>query len=185
MAKPKYDYRSEGFISDIESMAKKGLTDGEIAFSLGLSITEFSRKKNSIAQIAQALTRGRNTINAAVRQTYLSLALGKVKTKSITKKAIELPDGTISDKLFVLETETDVAPNANALATWLFNHDEEWRQKTIEGKKLDVTTNGKDIVTQLVFSSTPLSEKDMEEIKRIQNGDSTKKDSTDTSVSEA
>lgn len=50
-------------------------------------------------------------------------------------------------------------------------------------QKIDVTTNGKDIGTQLVFSPTPLTEKDIQEIKDIQNG--TKKDSDDTSVSEA
>ena len=43
-----------------------------------------------------------------------------------------------------METETQMA-NPQALATWLFNQDEEWRKSVIEGKKLDVTTNGKEI----------------------------------------
>lgn len=50
-------------------------------------------------------------------------------------------------------------------------------------QKMDVTTNGKDIGTQLVFSPTPLSEKDIQEIKDIQNGN--KEDSNDTGLSEA
>ena len=50
-------------------------------------------------------------------------------------------------------------------------------------QKIDVTTNGKDIGTQLVFSPTPLTEKDIQEIKDIQNG--AKKDSNDSSISEA
>lgn len=48
---------------------------------------------------------------------------------------------------------------------------------------VDVTTNGKDVGTQLVFSPTPLTEKDIQEIKDIQYGN--KKDSNDSSISEA
>ncbi|MDE5837391.1 MAG: hypothetical protein K2H50_10360 [Paramuribaculum sp.] len=32
--KPKYDYRSEEFLSQVESLAKRGLTDKEIARTL-------------------------------------------------------------------------------------------------------------------------------------------------------
>ena len=151
MAKPKYDYKGEEFLSNIETLAKKGLTDSEIAFSIGLSVSEFSRKKEKIAQISQALTRGRNTINQTVRQTYLSLALGRVKVKSTTRRVIEAEneDGEkeIVAKELIQETETEIAPNPQALATWLFNHDEEWRRLTIEGKKLDITTNLKGSVS--------------------------------------
>lgn len=47
--------------------------------------------------------------------------------------------------------------------------------------KFDITTNGRDIGQQIVFSPTPLSEQDIQEIKEIQYG---KKDSNDTGVSE-
>ncbi|GEM_PF-703471 len=40
------------------------------------------------------------------------------------------------------------------------------------GESLDVTTNGNDIGVQLIFSETPLSAKDLEDIRNIQNGDS-------------
>lgn len=190
MAKPKYDYRGEEFLKSIEEYARKGYTDGEIAFALGLAVEVFSRKKTSINQISQALTRGRNAINQVVRQKYLSLGLGGVKTKTITKKAIESPDGTITGTDVIYEAETELPPNERVLAKWLEMHDEEWKQKTIELKKLDVTTNGKDIGVQLVFGSTPLSQKDMDEIMNIQNGvkgneDNTEESSTDSGISEA
>lgn len=146
MAKPKFDYKSIEFLDKIEKLAKQGLTDGEIAFTIGLSYQRFSDKKNKIKEMSEALTRGRNTINAAIRQTYLSVALGKIKTKSTTKKIIDTENG-ISELVF--ETETEQPPNPQALATWLFNHDEEWRRLTIEGKKLDVTTNGKDLIPEI------------------------------------
>lgn len=54
--------------------------------------------------------------------------------------------------------------------------------KDIAAMKIDVTTNGNDVGQQLVFSPTPLTEKDIQEIKEIQNGN--KEDSNDPGVSE-
>jgi hypothetical protein len=51
----------------------------------------------------------------------------------------------------------------------------------VERVEKDITTNGNDINgTQLIFSPTPLSPKDIEDIKRLQNG----KGSDDTGLSE-
>lgn len=47
--------------------------------------------------------------------------------------------------------------------------------------KFDITTNGKDIGQQIIFSPTPLTPKDIQEIKDIQNG---KKGSDDTGIPE-
>ena len=49
------------------------------------------------------------------------------------------------------------------------------------GESVDVTTNGKDIGQQIIFSPTPLTEKDIQEIKDIQSG---KKSSDNTGISE-
>ena len=48
--------------------------------------------------------------------------------------------------------------------------------------KIDVTTNGKDIGQQIIFSPTPLTEQDIKEIKEIQNG--SQESSGDTGISE-
>ena len=48
--------------------------------------------------------------------------------------------------------------------------------------KIDVTTNGKDVGQKIVFSPTPLTEKDIQEIKDIQNGN--KEGGDDACVSE-
>jgi hypothetical protein len=51
----------------------------------------------------------------------------------------------------------------------------------VERVEKDITTNGNDINgTQLIFSPTPLSPKDIEDIKNLQSG----KGSTDTGLSE-
>jgi hypothetical protein len=60
-----------------------------------------------------------------------------------------------------------------------------WLGKQYLGQKekQDVTTNGKDVGgTQLIFANTPLSQEDIEEIKRIQNGG--EETSTDAGISE-
>lgn len=49
------------------------------------------------------------------------------------------------------------------------------------GESVDVTTNGKDIGQQIIFSPTPLTDKDIQEIKDIQSG---KKSSNDTGIPE-
>lgn len=184
--KQKYNYKSKEFLDQIESLAKKGLTDKEIAFSMGLNPTYFSEKKEAVPELSEALTRARAQINAIVRQKYLSIGLGGIKTKTITRKKIEIEDGALLDGDVIQETETELPPNPGVLAQWLFNHDEEWRKSVIDGKKLDVTTNGNDIGVQLVFAETPLSEKDLEEIKNIQNGNSsTEEDRTDSGIQEA
>ena len=50
--------------------------------------------------------------------------------------------------------------------------------------KLDITTNGKDVGTQLIFAETPLSEKDLAELIKIQNGNSSEDGSNDTGIQE-
>lgn len=49
--------------------------------------------------------------------------------------------------------------------------------------RVDVTTNGKDIGQQIIFSPTPLTEQDIKEIKEIQHGD--EEGGSDTGISEA
>lgn len=43
--KPKYDYKSEEFLSLVESYAKKGFTDKEIACAIGIT-PHFSARRN-------------------------------------------------------------------------------------------------------------------------------------------
>ncbi|MDR2138799.1 MAG: hypothetical protein LBP50_04545 [Tannerella sp.] len=56
------------------------------------------------------------------------------------------------------------------------------RRGFTERQDVDVTTNGKDINgTQLIFSPTPLSPKDIEDIKNLQSGE---KNSADAGIPE-
>lgn len=44
--------------------------------------------------------------------------------------------------------------------------------KAADTKTVDVLSNGSDAGIQLIFSETPLSDKDVDEIRKIQNGES-------------
>jgi hypothetical protein len=147
--KPKYNYRSEEFLALIESLAKKGLTDKEIAYSIGIGHTCFCEKKQKFNELAEALIRARCHINAIVRQKYLSIGLGGIKTKSVTRRKTEASPGDFLDGEVIQETETELPPNPHVLQTWLFNNDPEWRNSVMEGKRLDLTSNGKDINTSI------------------------------------
>ena len=169
MAKPKHDYESDEFLKRIEDYARQGYADKEIAYEIDLNPNYFSDLKRDNDCISEALARGRAKINNIVRKRLLAVGLGGIKTKRISKRKSESGDDEV-----LYEEETELPPNANVLSTWLFNHDDEWRQKTIEGKKLDVTTNGKEINNNpLVFvSANELPEEQLEGLIKAQIGDS-------------
>lgn len=143
--KPKFDYTSKDFLSAVETYAKKGFTDKEIAYSLGLSPQLFCEKKNKFPELFEVLSRGRATITAAVRAKYLAMAMGGIKVKSETRRFVQercqccgenkkCPDCggtgwvTLTDKSIVQETISELAPSMQAQATILFHNDEDWRK---------------------------------------------------------
>lgn len=126
--KPKFDYTSEDFLSLVESYAKKGFTDKEIAFAVGLCPQTFCEKKNEYPELSEVLTRGRATITATVRAKFLAMALGGVKTKSTTVRKIKDKDGKMTGEEEVQVVEGELAPNLHAQAVWLYHYDEDWRK---------------------------------------------------------
>lgn len=167
MARPKkFDYDSDDFYDEILALSMQGLTDAEIAdalddkFGVSLSPEVFNCMKNGnydkwsdeenerrSARLAKVLARGRRKINSIVRGAYLKAALGgkKIKNKTVTTRKLKI-DGiyTEDEEIQTTEGETELPPNMQALSTWLYHHDEEWRKKEVS--KVDITTNGKDMV---------------------------------------
>lgn len=155
-AKPKFDYTGYAFLSAIEDMARQGYSDCSIAYGLAdrfngtcLDPEYFSTLKNEKGEdgkptersmkISKALARGRTDVNAAVRATYLQLALGQRKVKNITTQKIRAKDGTITDDEVVSTTEVEIAPSLQALSIWLFNHDREWRENLLSHKREELS----------------------------------------------
>lgn len=126
--KPKFDYRGEEFLSQVETYAKKGFTDREIAFALGLAPQTFCEKKNEHPELCEVLARGRATITAAVRAKFLAMALGGIKTKSTVVRKLKDQDGNLTGEEEIQVSESELAPNLQAMSVWLYHHDEEWRK---------------------------------------------------------
>lgn len=151
MARPKkFDYDSDDFYDEILALSMQGLTDAEIAdalddkFGVSLSPEVFNCMKNGnydkwsdeenerrSARLAKVLARGRRKINSIVRGAYLKAALGgkKIKNKTVTTRKLKI-DGvyTEDEEIQTTEGETELPPNMQALSTWLYHHDEEWRK---------------------------------------------------------
>ncbi len=151
----KFDYTDKEFLSAIESFAEQGYTDASIAYALGdkfeglrLSPVWFSTIKNEKGKngkptkratlINEALARGRVNVNAAVRATYLQMALGQRTVKTTITRRLRAKDGLDvedPDAEVVETTEMELAPNMQALSTWMYNHDNEWHDAILRRKK--------------------------------------------------
>lgn len=151
---PKFDYDGDDFYDEILALAMQGLNDAEIADALGdkfgvsLNPDVFGSMKNgNYAQwneeqnkrrserLNRVLARGRRKIVSLVRGAYLKGALGgkKVKSKTVVTRKLRV-DGIYTDDVEVQtsETETEMPYNMQALATWLYHHDPEWRKKSMK-----------------------------------------------------
>ena len=158
MAKPRHDYDSNDFYELIRQLAMNGFTDKEIAHRLNLDPDTFGAMKNgnyvswSVAKnkkrskrMIGVLTSARSNVVAGLRSAYIRSALGGKKIHSKTRNYVrqrcpcngEDPNCprcggtgwvTLTDKAVVAETETELAPNNQALATLLFHYDPDWRK---------------------------------------------------------
>lgn len=112
----------------METYAKKGFTDREIAFAIGLSPQTFCEKKNEHSELCEVLARGRATITAAVRAKFLAVALGGIKTKSTVVRKLKDQNGNLTGEEELQVSESELAPNLQAMSVWLYHHDDEWRK---------------------------------------------------------
>ena len=165
--KPKFDYTGEEFLNRISELARRGYTDRDIAFAIGMNETYFNEKKAECAPISEALAHARSQLNSTVRGAFLKAALGGrlVKKYSYIQKRCECkgkdPDcpicdgsGWITPEQHRVVEEYEQAPNLMAQNRWLMNYDEEWKKQMkgndpsdlnkVEGIDIEVTFNKKE-----------------------------------------
>lgn len=151
MGRPKkFDYDSQDFYDRIAALAMQGMTDAEIAVNLSvseggsLSPEVFCKMKNGCydkwsksenkrrsEKLVQVLAHARNRINSIVRGAYLKSALGgkKIKSKTVITRKLKFGESeTGGEEIQTSETESELPPNLQALSTWLYHHDLEWRK---------------------------------------------------------
>lgn len=164
--KPKFDYDSDDFYDEILALAMQGMTDAEIAdaladkFGQSLSPERFACMKNGKYEewtdeenerrgerFRKVLARGRRKTLAIVRGAYLKAALGgkKIHSKTVVRRRLKI-DGQYTDdeEIQTSESEQELPYNVQALATFLYHHDPEWRK--VE-RKLD--TDATDVPTDI------------------------------------
>ena len=136
---PKHDYDDDEFYDQVFYFAFNGANNSEIACMLNLNpdvfgcmlngnYNKWSEEQNERRgkRLARVLASAREKINMAVRGKYLQAALGGIKVKSKTMRYIRGEEDTTME--VVQETETELAPNMQALSTWLYHHDPEFRK---------------------------------------------------------
>ena len=97
--------------------------------------------------ICQALSRARTNLRLFYKGVYGKLAAGKWKTKAtttVTRNALT-KDGTPFTETTTTVTEQELPPNLQAISTWRFNHDPEFRKTLQQMRKMDVAVEDKNI----------------------------------------
>ena len=101
------------------------------------------------------LSRARGAINALVRAKFLAMALGGIKTKSVTRRRLKDKDGNLLDETEECVVESELAPNLSAQATWLRHYDTDWRRvQRGEDPEEDSTTDGSISIDKWINDNT-------------------------------
>ena len=151
--------RNNKIIDDAETPDDIVLEDTE-NIPNGLAPEVFSRMKNGNYDkwteqenklrsmlIGQALSQARVKLNLLYKGVYDKLAIGKWKTKTTTKveKNTINKEGIPYTETTTTTTEQELPPNMQALTTWRFNHDPEFKKTLQQMKKMDVSLEDKTI----------------------------------------
>ena len=125
-----------------------------------LTVSVFSKMKNGNYEgwneqenklrsmlISQVLERARSKLCLVYKGVYDKIALGKWKTKTVTTTTSERmgKDGNMVTETTTTETTQDLAPNLQALTTWRFHHDKEFREELAAMKHMDVQIEDKGV----------------------------------------
>lgn len=127
----------EGINPEVFSRMKNGIYD---------KWTEQENKLRSML-IGQALSQARVKLNLLYNGVYDKMAMGKWKTKTVTtvvRDGFDKEGNKVNDTT-VTTTEQELPPNMQALSTWRFNHDPEFRRTLQQMKKMDVSVEDKNI----------------------------------------
>jgi len=108
----------------IEQYARDGMTNEEIAASLGISVRTLYRWQDKYSQVSQALKNGKEVVDAQVERALLKRALGYEYEEK--KTYIEETGGRQKKK--IEKTIKHIKPNTTAQIFWLKNRKpEQWR----------------------------------------------------------
>lgn len=124
MAKSKWETHVKDKLILVESWARDGLTDEQIAKNLGIGIRTFYEYKEKYPQFSQSLKRGKEVVDTEVENALLKRALGYTYDEETYE---ELSDGTSKSKTVTKHMPGDTT----AQIFWLKNRKPGvWRDRT-------------------------------------------------------
>ena len=129
----KYDYwiTQEG-LTEIEGMARDGLTDKQMAHNIGIAESTLNEWKHRFPEFKESQKRGKEVIDREVENALLKTALGFYYTEE-----------QVTNSGGVVTTKKYAKPNTTAQIFWLKNRKQvEWRDK----QEIEQTNRNIDIV---------------------------------------
>ena len=142
MAKGKYEqWLTEEGLLQLESWARDGLTDEQIAANMGIGYSTLQTWKSKYQDIQDTLKRGKDVIDIQVENALLKRALGYRYTE-VTRGKVFNPKTGEYELTLTKEVTKEVAPDTTAQIFWLKNRrPEQWRDKRDVSVEGEISTN--------------------------------------------
>lgn len=124
IAKGKYEYwlTEEGLLK-LEDWARKGLTDEQISYNMGITAKTLYEWKKKYSNICESLKKGKEVVDIQVENALLKRALGYSYVETKIKKEY----GEITEEINVTK---EIPPDPTSAIFWLKNRrPEQWREK--------------------------------------------------------
>lgn len=142
MAKGKYEqWLTEEGLLQLESWARDGLTDEQIAANMGIGYSTLQTWKSKYQDIQDTLKRGKDVIDIQVENALLKRALGYRYTEVTREKVFNAITGEF-ELTPTKKVTKEVAPDTTAQIFWLKNRrPEQWRDKRDVSVEGEISTN--------------------------------------------
>lgn len=147
MAKGKYEeWLTEESLLKLESWAREGLTDKQIAHNIGITEQTLNNWKKSYPSFFESLKKGKEVVDIQVENALLKRALGYKLMETTKERVVDydsatgLPCG--SHMVVTKIVEKEVQPDTTAQIFWLKNRrPDKWRDKRGVALEGEVKTN--------------------------------------------
>lgn len=138
-------WQTEKGLTALETWARLGLTDEDIAKNIGIHVATLYEWKNKYSDIAEALTYGKQEADAIVENALYKRAVG-YDYEEVTKELRINPETKEREMVVTKIVTKNVIPDTTAQIFWLKNRKQDmWRDK----QELDTTISGVDFTKEI------------------------------------
>lgn len=147
MAKGKYqEWLTEEGLLQLESWARDGLTDEQIASNMGIGYSTLQTWKSKYQDIQDTLKRGKEVVDIQVENALLKRALGYSYDEVTRERVLDYDQSTgqvVDSHMEITKTvKKEVQGDTTAQIFWLKNRrPEQWRDKRDVSVEGEISTN--------------------------------------------